>query len=245
MKLQLLPTGQMIPLGQALVGQQGALLKSSPLIQAWMAEVEAKQAAMEQVYVRYSAEELQAPSKEAARDGDTRHDHCVLAFYKATDAAIHHYTATGNTELVGLLARARDVVLPDGAAQVKKAWLQESGEGPTRAASLDDTLRAALSGVPVFGGTLMDLVEAYVAACLVLGHLLHRRSVTTAVEDASPTLGPVRAGWVNTFLFLFELVERSTLSPAQKAEIIAPFADAVASQERRLSERTATAAADG
>jgi hypothetical protein len=211
-----------------------------------LAKIERLQALIPQVKERH-AEVLtvlpvrgQDPDREAliarATELDAVHDGLAGAIYGYL-SAIAQLTDDG-AELIDL----RDQLMPDGlGAIVQATYRGQAGYAAALSKRMNASLRRELKELALPDGTLLDKVEAWIAAALALGELEEGRARNEAARPRLDSAQVViaRNGWIRVANALQAVAQLAELEPGVDGLLFGPLRDAELTADLRAARRSA------
>lgn len=166
---------------------------------------------------------------------DGTHDRFVRATYHHLNGLIE---AAEDPALRDWLIGLRDQFFPDDLALVKASYVDESGWARVVSTKLTSEARARMSGIVLGTHTLDELCQSWLTAGIDLGNSLHERAKTEALTAGT---GPdaeelhasrVRSLWIRTVQAFVGGLDLMRISAADRAMILAPLNEAIASAVR-------------
>ena len=223
---------------QMLDAHQDTLL-GDPVTHGIAAQIVADNKILHQTVWISGAEQVVGQSTEALSEEDAIHDHLVSAIDSAFDAIIHLAEAARppRREKAEFYGAIRAVLQPDGRSQVNKPFLQESVEAQKNWDALLPAQREALRSVRLGDSDLYAVCQDWLASAARIGNLLQVRATAEAEGSLQPDGLEARIRIKRALASLWTLLPHSSLSAEKQATIRAPFADAIADQERRNAEK--------
>jgi hypothetical protein len=122
---------------------------------------------------------------------DATHDALTRGIY--TTLTVLSQLAGSSEELL----RLRDLLLPEGLMHAQLTYRGEAGHAALVSSRLDDALRARLKSIVLHDKTLLELVDAWLAAAKELGSLEEQRARLSApAETTAAQVSAARMAWV-------------------------------------------------
>jgi hypothetical protein len=98
-------------------------------------------------------------------------------------------------------------LFPDGLNIVTASYLETAGQATLRNAALTDARRAVLAGIPMQGGTLLDLVTQWNQVGVDMGNMQNQRATPIANPAARGPLSALRDRWVRVVRAMLDVLE--------------------------------------
>ncbi len=194
--------------------------------------VRARHFALSSVLAAQREDDDKAANVQRATELDTEHDTLATAVYGYLSAV-----ARMNPDGESLIA-LRDKLMPDGVGKVVHATYRgQAGFVANLRARLDDATRAQLEALVLPDGTLLDKVEAWMAAGESLGALEEERSRAEAerIRNDSTQVIEARNAWVGMANALVAVAALGPLDREQEDLIFSPLRDAEKTADLRAA----------
>lgn len=107
----------------------------------------------------------------AAGEADARHDNLARAVDKIIEGGIFQAYADNDIARAHALEKLRTFVLPHGMRVVNFGYREEAGQAELLASRMTQDHRTLLASIPVYNGTVLTLVDRWMAAAAELGEL--------------------------------------------------------------------------
>lgn len=156
---------------------------------------------------------------------DATHDALVRGIH-GTLSLLAEFSAAADE-----LLRLRDILLPEGLEHTRKTYRGEAGHAALVAARLDSALRDRMGKVQLHDRTLLELVDAWLAAAAQLGAREDERArLAPPVRTSSLQANGARLAWVRVVNALVANAELAEIDDASKHLLFSAL---------RIAERTA------
>ncbi len=195
----------------------------------------ARHAALLSVLVAAEEDQDKAANIQRAAALDTEHDRLATAIYGYL-STVAKMNANG-----GSLIALRDQLMPDGVGKVVQATYRgQAGFVASLRKRLDEAARAQLAALPLPDGTLLDKVEAWIAAGEALGALEEGRARAAAerIRNDSTQVLEARNGWVGMANAMVAVAALSPLDRRLEDLIFSPLYAAEETADLRAARRS-------
>lgn len=112
----------------------------------------------------------------ALQEADNKHDGLARTVFYALEAHHHLARAYGEEETAEALLQVQNFLFPQQLRVVELSYRDEAGQAHTLARNITSTHEEWLAGIPMPGGSLLDTMQAWLAAGVELGELERQRN---------------------------------------------------------------------
>ena len=183
----------------------------------------------------------------AEQAGQTDGKHDTLA--RGTHMLLSGFAElTAEPEAASALLRLRDLLLPLGLGISTKSYREEAGEALRLQERLSPDVKQQLTAVAVGTGTLLDVVNEWIATGRLLGQLEDRRAALLQAQTtpaSSVTVLQARNQWIRAATALVSFLDLVNLDEATLQLIVGSLREAERSSERRAIKRRGKASSFG
>lgn len=142
----------------------------------------------------------------ALQEADNKHDGLARAVFYALEAHNHLARAYGENQTADALLQVQSFLFPHHLRVVDLSYRDEAGQARQLASNINEAQEEWLAGIPMPGGSLLDTVQAWLAAGVELGELEHQRN-TVDVPGRRLRVNRARSRWVRAIRAVRTIVE--------------------------------------
>lgn len=142
----------------------------------------------------------------ALEAADTKHDGLARAVYYALETHAHLARAYGEEQTAEALALVQNDLFPDQLRVVDLSYRDEAGQARQLARNINANHEQWLAGIPMPGGSLLDTLQAWLAAGEELGELERQRN-SVDVPGRRLRVNRARSRWVRAIRAVRTIVE--------------------------------------
>ncbi len=196
--------------------------------------VRERHTALSYVLALQDQDDDEAANIQRATELDAEHDTLARAIYDYL-GAVAKMTSNG-ASLIAL----RDTLMPDGVGKVVQATYRgQAGYASNLRARLNESTRAELAALPLPDGSLLDKVEAWLAAGEELGALEEERARSQAERGRteSSQIIEARNGWIGMANVMVAVAALGPLERELEDLIFSPLYDAEKTADLRAARR--------
>ena len=137
---------------------------------------------------------------------DLQHDNLARTAYFMLEANIHLSRAHHNDDTAFALERLQALLFPKGLDVVKASYREEAGQAQKVSSRLTEENKTVLSSIPMYGGTLLDIVDGWLAAGVRLGELEAQRNAVNK-PGRKRAVARARSQWIHAIRTMRNVVE--------------------------------------
>jgi hypothetical protein len=168
-----------------------------------------------------------------------QHDDLARVVWHITTA--YGYRHRGTPEASAIRA-VQAVLFPDGLKIVSASYLESAGQAEIRKSVLTDARRAVLAGIPMQGGTLLDLVTQWNQLGVDMGNMQNQRATPPAILPAErANARAVRDRWVRVVRAVLDVLTLEADRRPEARRIIERVDNIRAAVKRRRAGNGSTA----
>jgi hypothetical protein len=174
-----------------------------------------------------------------------QHDDLARAVFHVTTG--YRYWRRGAPESLAI-EDVHTVLFPDGLKIVSASYLETAGQAGLRTSALTDARRVVLTGIPMQGGTLLDVVTQWNQVAVDMGNMQNQRATPMTSPGERVNANSLRNRWVRVVKAVLDVLALEADRRPEARRIIERVSNIRAEVKRRRragSDSTAPGGDDG